>query len=1257
MIIQGNDAILSGGLTIILKSGTLKKRNTFIFFPYLQKGLALYLSICLLCIGLFCNTQAQSMENRDIEIKLTEMGVTVTTEDIKKARIKNEEVKTNVAKSIDEINSSLAKIERDIKVMDAYSERLHREKMDYVDKEVTQKFIELLDKELAIVKEKIDIDNEQIETVEDRIEVLHYQSKAYDELVVLLLSILRLEETLLTSREQVPIVKKEADIAKSYITAVQASIKEKESVISFFTSRLEEIKAKVSEDERKLAKELESFKTATGDKELVNAIQEKIDSILLLKKTIAAQWITIFETRLGTSRIRHDIAQMELKKAELNAAYLVEKVTRLEERLRAEELTKRQAELEVAKRAEEESRKIDERSKAEVEKALQEAARKGEKVALEQMTTTSPEKKRVLELEAEVHKQVGLVARRKDEIISEGAQRYKDFIESKKLEADISILLSRGGTTKEIGESLKKTEANIKRFLEAFTAIERLIPAVEEEKKFISDNLAKAEEEIAKVQNEAVSFTDRKLALQTIEYANKIMKALEEQSGLISTRLDRLNERLEIKKNALALLEKAKEKLITLKAANVWMRLESTISSQTLKAVYKDLVDCYGRMDAFFTIIPVQIKNFISYTSDKRHTVVFWIRICGFIGLIAGLYFSRKYIYRWCTSKTQALYGAADISYYKSRLFPSLLLVLQRSINAIWLAILSVSIPNILHIKTSFVTATIYVATFLAVYRIFKCLLTESFSPEKGDKKLVTSLAYISPKHLYKSLNSILLFSLVFLSLIVVLTIFGYRNDVVELLWFVYRVGILILLLWLATQKTLIFKLLPVAETQFGKLIHRIIKIIYPILITFIVVLFAIRILGYPVLSYVLLKTCIKSFVVACIAFWVWKYLYHRLVYIREMRLKKENLKKDAPEEKRFHAATVIFHISLNYFVSIIAAILIIRVWVRTFRDAIGSPAAPYLIQKIFGQIGIILGAIGSGLRYRFFFEEGRYTTPAKIIAALIVLFISFFIARFIKKLFEERVFNKLRLERGLKQTLSTLTRYGIIGISALIGLSIAGIPLRSLAFFAGALGIGIGFGMQNIISNFVSGIILLFERPMRVGDIITLDDGTLGTIEKISVRSTTINTPDEITITVPNSKFIESRITNWTHPLKRMRGCVKVGIAYGSDTALAKKCLLEIAKQNPHVRTYPEPFVRFSEFGESALKFELYFWADDPGKRWFIMSELNFAIDEAFKRNHIKIAFPQRDIHIRSVVPFPFQDMQGYGKQIDNQDNKKKDA
>ncbi|MDN3515037.1 MAG: mechanosensitive ion channel [Candidatus Brocadia sp.] len=1233
-----------------MKYRMLKRRNAF--------ALVRYLIMCCLWIVLCVNLHAQTIESpaqpsekeKAVEIALAETGITVKTADVETARIKAEEIKNTLGKSVGEIELSIVNLESDEETTATYLEGLELDKKAYQTGETNPKYLELLDKEIKVVKQKIDGDNEQIRTYNDRITALQNQSKVYAERVVLLESIVRIEDLLATTpSDQASIVRKEADIAKGYLTALQANLKEKETLVSNLVTEVEDVKVRTSTREQDLAKELQLIMADIRDEKLIEKAREKVNSVMLWRKAMSAQWVSIFKSRLETARVWHDEAVQALKNAELNAAFLTEKARRLEEKQKTEELKKKQAELETAKKAEEVTQKVAEMRRAEAEKVFQEAARKGEEVAQKQMVTTSPERKRVLELEAEVHKQIGLVAKKKDELITIGAQRYKDVTEYKKLETKVEYLINEAAALKGVDESLKKVESEIKRFSEAVTALESLIPSVKQEEKLNSDNLAKAYEETSKIEKEVSSFENKELANQAIEYAHQIAKSLEEQGGLISARLDRLYEQLEIKEKALVLLNKTKEELITMKAANVWTRIESNISAQTLRSVYQDLTGCYRQLGNFYGIAQDYGINFVSYIS-KKHTIDFWIRLCGLLTLVAVFYFYKRFARLWCTNKIQKLYDSGDISYYYTRLLPSLLIVLQKSTNVLWLVILSVSIPYIFDVQNPLITATKFVLTFLAIHRVLTGLLVESFGPEKGDKKLVTSLAYVSPKHLYTSLNIILLFSLITLSVIAVLTVFGYRHDVIELLWFIYRLGMLVLLLWLATQKSFIFKLLPGAESQFGRLIHRLITIIYPVFIVFVVSLFAIRSLGYPVLTYVLLKTCIKSFVIAFIAFWVWKFLHHRLMYVRERQLKRENIKEGAPEEKRFHAVTAVYHISLNYFISIVAAIIIIRVWVGTFRDAIGSPAAPYLVQKIFGQIGIVFGTIGSGLRYRFFFEEGRYTTPIKIIIALAVLIISIFVARYIKKLLEEKVFYKLRLQHGLRQTLSTLIRYVIIGIASLIGLNLAGVPLRSLAFFAGAFGIGIGFGLQNIISNFISGIILLFERPMHVGDVITLEDGTLGTIKKISARSTTLTTPDEITITVPNLKFIESRVTNWTYPSSLMRGFVKVRVAYGSDTALVKKCLLEIARKNPNIKTYPEPFVRFAEFGDSALMFELYYWAEGPGKRWFAMSELNFAIDEIFKKNNIVIAFPQRDIHIRSVAPFPFQDMQGHSKQNENQ-------
>jgi len=1211
--------------------------------------LAQSLGICILWILMCFDLHAQTIEINTGEIKLAE-GIIVKTEDIETAQIKTEEIKTTQDKYIKETELLISNLDSDAETTAIYLEELQWSKNIYQTKEISPEFLELLDNELGIVKQKIDADTEQIQAYKDQITAFQNRSKVYADWVMLLSSAVKLAETIaVTPSDQFSTTKKEADIAKGFITAAQANLKEKETLVSHFTQELQDIKVRIAAKEQEFVNDLESLKVKIREDSVAKASQEKVNSLVAWKKAVNAQWVTIFEKRLETAKIRHDESIQSLKNAEFNSAFLAEKARRLEERIKAEELKKKQAELEAAKKAEEVTQKVAEVTRAEAEKTIQETARKTEEIAQEQMVTTSPEKKRVLELEAEVQKQLGLIAKKKDDLITIGAQRYKDVTEYKKLEAEVEDLINKGAALKDVEESLKKVESELKRFSEAITALESLIPSVKQEERLVSDNLSMAYGEISKIEKEITSFEDRELAGKATEHARQIAKALGEQAGLISARLDRLYERLEIKKNALALLDKTKETLNNMKAANVWTRLRSSISTKTFIVLYKDIAGSYARLDYLFNAVQLHTKDFITYVAQNKHTLTFWVKLCGIALLAIGCYFTKRRIRRLCAKKAIEFYEYEASSDYKTRLFYSLFIILRKSIFAVLLTILAVLVAVFFDLKIPVVKATIQVLICIATYKVFKGFLIEAFSPEKGDKKLFTSLAYVSPRHLYKSLSIILLFSLVLLSIISILTTFQYKSDVLELLWFIYRVGILILLLWLATQKTLIFKLLPGAESQLGRFIHRVITVIYPVFITFIVSLFAIRSLGYPVLTYVLLKTCIKSFIIAFIAFWVWKFLVYRLNYVREMRLKSEHIKKDTPDEKKFHTVTAIYHVSFNYVVSIIAAVVIIRVWVKTFRDSIDSPAAPYLVQKTFGQIGAILGIIGNGLKYRFIFEEGRYTTPLKIIFALIVLFVSFFIARYIKTLLDEKVFYKLRLERGLKQTLSTLTRYIIIGIAALIGLNLAGIPLRSLAIFAGAFGIGIGFGMQNIIGNFISGIILLFERPMRVGDVITLEDGTLGTIEKISARSTTIQTPDAITITVPNSKFIESRITNWTHPNKQMRGFVRVGVAYGSDTNLVKKCLLEIVKQNPNIKTSPEPFVRFAEFGDSALVFELYFWADDPGKRWFTQSELNFAIDDVFRKNKIEIAFPQQDIHIRSIAPFPDQIIQKHLKQEDN--------
>jgi small-conductance mechanosensitive channel len=195
------------------------------------------------------------------------------------------------------------------------------------------------------------------------------------------------------------------------------------------------------------------------------------------------------------------------------------------------------------------------------------------------------------------------------------------------------------------------------------------------------------------------------------------------------------------------------------------------------------------------------------------------------------------------------------------------------------------------------------------------------------------------------------------------------------------------------------------------------------------------------------------------------------------------------------------------------------------------------------------------------------------------------------------------------------------------------GVDLTTLNVLAGAVGIGVGFGLQNIISNFISGLIILLERPIKIGDRVEVGN-VVGDVREINARSTTVVSNDNIAIIVPNEKFISENVTNWSYNDRVVRFRIKVGVAYGCDTRLVERLLLQVAGENASVLKDPEPVVRFVEFGDSSLNFELrVFTRELLNREGRMRSELNFAIDDIFRKHSIEIPFPQRDLHIRSNV------------------------
>ena len=254
-----------------------------------------------------------------------------------------------------------------------------------------------------------------------------------------------------------------------------------------------------------------------------------------------------------------------------------------------------------------------------------------------------------------------------------------------------------------------------------------------------------------------------------------------------------------------------------------------------------------------------------------------------------------------------------------------------------------------------------------------------------------------------------------------------------------------------------------------------------------------------------------------------------------------------------------------------------------------------------------------------------------QIFLLIALLMVVFWLSSRTKHFLLNHLFVDSGLDRSLQYAISQIISNVVLVVGIFIVLENTGIHLGALTVFAGAVGVGVGFGLQNIASNFISGLVILAERPITIGDRVEVA-GIAGQVQQIRARSTVILTNDNITMIVPNTKFIDSPVTNWTYGDPRVRFRVPVGVAYGSDMNKVRNALLAAGHANPHTLKDPEPDVFLDKFGENAIDFELVVWSSDMSsspRRY--RSDLNFAIVEKLREAGIEIAFPQRDLHIRS--------------------------
>lgn len=342
-----------------------------------------------------------------------------------------------------------------------------------------------------------------------------------------------------------------------------------------------------------------------------------------------------------------------------------------------------------------------------------------------------------------------------------------------------------------------------------------------------------------------------------------------------------------------------------------------------------------------------------------------------------------------------------------------------------------------------------------------------------------------------------------------------------------------------------------------------------------------------------------------------------------------------------------------------------LRRWFRRLFNRFGMPQ--HLGNRLLAILFLIVLIFGTGLAFQFagistgFFgklldypltdlfqpsqrpgetdaaEDVGKLTLARVFYGFVIVFGMFILSKYVQWVLRRQVLQAFQIAEHTQFILLRFLHFSLIIVGVIISLSTIGVSFTSLAIIFGGLSIGIGFGLQNIASNLISGFILIFERPIKIGDLVEIMDVDIfGRVSSINLRSTVIVSLDEKEIIVPNSQLITEAVHNLTHANDLFRLRIEVGVSYGSDVEVVRKALLEVAEAHPEVIKEPsptmtnvtEPFVRFVSFGESSLDFHLLAWIPDSFQRFDVASDLHFMIWEKFKEYGIKIPFPQRDVH-----------------------------
>ena len=280
-----------------------------------------------------------------------------------------------------------------------------------------------------------------------------------------------------------------------------------------------------------------------------------------------------------------------------------------------------------------------------------------------------------------------------------------------------------------------------------------------------------------------------------------------------------------------------------------------------------------------------------------------------------------------------------------------------------------------------------------------------------------------------------------------------------------------------------------------------------------------------------------------------------------------------------------------------------------------------------------ILETISQALEFKLIELGGHSISIYNIVSLIVILIVVHLTIKALERLVSKRFANKNWISLGKQVALVQIGKYILYVIGFVLALESIGVNTTALLIGSSALFVGLGFGLQEAFRDFISGIILLFEGDVVIGDVIEFDDGTIAVVKQINLRTSKVRTRDGIVMIVPNSQLINDRVINWSNSNKLTRFHVGVGVAYGSDVEKVRDILIKCGNDHDSISSRVKPIVMFKEFDDSSLNFDLIFWSDEVWKIEVVKSDLRFAIDKAFRESEVTIPFPQRDLHFKNSL------------------------